>query len=434
MQSVLVFTVLLVSTMQRAHAGKHRNPADKEQVCQRRAKREEAHADHERTLLTRKVHTQGGILAKELAKHNLLDGASQNMFSSRSAPIVGLKVIKGQYEHCSEGWETVSKKNGKPKPFGHESWLCLKRGSYDDEPITELQVVVAFHYLTPCGSLGNNWHFAGSTAYTMGHSFYLCYKRDPKQDPLDKLMWSIVKEGETTCDDGMTVVRDQDNSPAELRSKTFLCTTRAKPPCEGSEVTGIWKYDRMIHNPMDITYEWGTQKSVEETKSKEWAESVSATLEAGFSVGSASVTKSLARTIASSETKVWSTSTMESTTSHYDATAVGKHLWQFEYHVTDTCDNQVNSKTKHLALTRGKDYPPCCLPGYGSDTEYSVCTRQDARIPDAQNCGEEVKCRCIDDKTFACNDYTTATCSDGKECFEHPGTHWVYDLRELGCK
>jgi len=461
MKKASILTWLIAATMETAHAETRCNTATKEQLCQRRAhghETEDDHEralfthetedDHERALLTRKAtldaHTQGGASAKQVVKHVLFDGA----------PIVDVKVIASSSPHCGEGWKFVSDCGNRNCDLnegagGKDIWLCVKKGSYNDSPITDLLVAAFGSSQNGCGS--SSWHRVAQEAGSNGDLnqgsggkfIYLCYQKNPEKDPLDKLALTG-----STCDDGMFTVQKNGPSNGDLNQdadgdgkKIFLCASRAQRKCEATETAGKWEWDQKLPTHTVIQYQWGSTKSSSSTKSEEWAESVSASVEAGFQYGVASgsvtVTGSLAKQAAQQDSDAWEKNEVETLTMTYAAEDAGKDIWQFQYQVTDGCDNHVTSKTKHIAVKEGGlESPPCCLPGYGTDHTYTKCTSQKARIPDQQNCGDDVRCVCKPDagNVFVCNDGGTYQCSDNKQCFLQSTDIWVYDLRELGCE
>lgn len=399
------------------------------------------------------VHTQDGISTKEVVKHNLLEGASQKMFSRSNGPIVDVKVIASSQPHCGEGWTHVSLCGTLNCDLnqgcgGKDIWLCFKRGSDNDEPITDLNVAAFDDARTGCGS--SDWYRIkedgdsnGDLNQGSGGKFiYLCYQNNPNKEPLDEL---ALTEG--ACENGMFLAQKSGSSNGDLNQGAggkdiFLCARRAQKKCLAEETVGSWYHHTQLVTQTEFTYAWGSVKQGESTQTEEWAQSVSATVEAGFELGAASgsvsVTGELAQTSAQQDSTAWEKNEEETLKLTFSAQDVGKDIWQFEYQVTDGCSNTVTSKTTHLAVkTGGIESPPCCLPGYcdSLDGSCTKCTSPKARIPNQPTCGEDKRCVCINTKDFVCaNDESTYHCSGSKSCYRQPDDVWVWDIRELGCQ
>jgi len=459
MQTASILTWLLVSTMTLANAETRCKPATKEQACQRRANGHETEDDHERALLTRKakldVYTQG-VSTKEVVKHNLLEGASQKMFSRSNGPIVDVKVIASSAPHCGEGWTHVSLCGSlncdlNQGAGGYDIWLCFKKGNNNDEPITDLRIEAFKNEKTDCSSA--NWHritqVSGSNGNLNqgagGNFIYLCYQKDKDKDPLDEL---ALTDG--ACENGMFAAQTNRRSNGDLNQKAggkdiYLCVRRAQRICEATETVGTWAWKKQIVTETEWAYETGSAKTEASTKTEEWSKSVSATVEAGFEYpggtsGSVSVTGELARQAAQEDSESWEKNEVESVTITFPAEDVGKDIWQFQYQVTDGCSNEVTAKTLHLAKkTGGKESPPCCLPGYCNppDGSCTKCLSPKARIPNQPTCGEDIRCVCSGGSggnAFVCTDSSTNQCSGSKSCYLQSSEPWVWDMRELGCQ
>jgi len=398
MRSALVFACLLVSTIHVVHADTHCNSAAaKKETCQGQASGETTN-DHERAPLNRKK----SLLQKSISaeKNNLLEEASQRLVSSRSGFITDMKVINGKNEGCGEGWEKVSGETlngdlnegcGKKTDY---IWLCVKKGS-DNWKFTDLKVVASNDYMTDCGKDG--WQQISSSKSSNGDLnqgaggkfIFLCYIREADKDPLSELRLTERRD----CEEGMFKVGirksngDLNQNGKRGCKEIFLCAKRALPQCKGSEVQGQWVYKSRIAVEMTMTIKWGSAKTLEEVKTSTWAESVSASVSAGHAaVGSLQVTGTLAEEMAHSQKQSWSSNTEETIERKFGADDVNKALWQFEFHITDTCGNEVDSKTQEIALTEARDHPPCCIPGYNIDPAYRACRNNDTRIYSNMNC------------------------------------------------
>jgi hypothetical protein len=391
MQATLVFAFLLVSTIHVVHADTHRNSAAaKEQTCSGQAS-DETTTDHEKILLARQkahVHVQESTSTEKRGKHDLLQEASQQLVSS--GYITDMKVINGKHTRCGEGWEKVSGPTlsgdlnqdcGSGTDF---IWFCVKKGS-DNWLFTDLTVVASSSSMSGCGMGG--WQQIPATDGSNGDLnqgaggkyIYLCFQKDADKAPLSEL-----KLTETHCEAGMfgvpTSGSNGDLNQGGGGKDIFLCAKRALPQCQGNDVKGEWKYIKKYQVETTVTFRTGTEKTKDETKTSSWSQSVSATVSAGYACGSLEVTGTLAQDASSTYGSTWSTSTETEIQRHFAGDNLNKAVWQFQFHVMDTCDNSVVSKTEEFALTSSKDQLPCCLPGYNVDPAYQTCTRPEVTI------------------------------------------------------
>merc|ERR1712228_112467 len=122
-----------------------------------------------------------------------------------------------------------------------------------------------------------------------------------------------------------------------------------------------------------------------ESKTEEWSESVTVTVQQGWSLdgnaGSASISSTIGHKTANTYSNEWSTSTEHDFSVSFGKEDVGKAAWQFRFSPKDSCGHTEETLTKEFALPENAAREPCCVPGYATDAPaYKTCTSQDVMV------------------------------------------------------
>ena len=148
--------------------------------------------------------------------------------------------------------------------------------------------------------------------------------------------------------------------------------------CAKYVVKGYWVEKIMIIADTDYQIEYGASKSVTQTESDTWNDSVTNSVSSGFTAEGASVSATTSETVGTSvsetDSTYWSMSQTDTYTTHYDSSDAGKVVWQWQYSIKDIYGNSVIAMTEWLALTNDPTVTPKCIGGYAMDTgAYQVC-------------------------------------------------------------
>lgn len=162
------------------------------------------------------------------------------------------------------------------------------------------------------------------------------------------------------------------------------CPPPPPPPCDSNKITqksGVWA----ILSDADaagvtVSYSHGTKHEDSSTVSHQFAESLTASVEAGFTAGSeggfgakVTVSSQTSWTVGHSETELFGEEWTESST--YTSPHAGT-IWQWQWSFENACSKKSVSHQHSLITTRGRWDTPCCLPGLARDpTNYTAeCT------------------------------------------------------------
>jgi len=277
------------------------------------------------------------------------------------ANITDLNVIIGEHSTCTEGYSKVAPKDSLNGDLNQGSggeyiWLCVKQGS--DDAITDLAVVASGDSDDGCGDLDDSWSRISQSQGSNGDLnqgaggkyIYLCYKKEQDKTPLDDLS---LKESD--CDDGMFRASTDEDSNGDLNQGAggkyiYLCARRSAAGCTAQMVKGYWVQHGTIAAPVTETWKYGTTKSHSESKTEKWSESVSATVQQGWSLygadGSISITGSYAHETSISYSSAWTINTEQDYQITWGEDNVGKTSWQFQFEPTDSCQHVENTLVK----------------------------------------------------------------------------------------
>lgn len=315
--------------------------------------------------------------------------------------VVDLIVIEGLHSACPEDYSKVSTgdDNGLTGNFnqgtllGSYIWLCVKSGK--DDPITDLTVVASTDEDQGCGNLKGDWHRVkqqqgsnGDFNHGVGglpHEYvYLCYKKDPSKAGLANL---AITAGD--CASGTYRIPTDKDSNGDFNQKAggkyiYLCFSRG---CKATKVTGQWvTHGGQIASTGEESWTYGTDYTHSESETESWSNSVTKSVNLGFSfkgvTGGVDISGTISHEISLSYSYSWSTTTSDTYQVDFDKSMIGKQPWQFQFTPYDSCGHAEVSAAKALAITEGAYQPPCCLPGYAKDAPaYKTCVSADAMIP-----------------------------------------------------
>lgn len=157
----------------------------------------------------------------------------------------------------------------------------------------------------------------------------------------------------------------------------YVCDLKQR--CEVESAFGTWKYIETISGSLSFTYKWGITDGGEHTKTKEWQDSMTASISTGFNILVLSGEASISRTTAMREAEVykeaWTRTEGGERTLSFEKSEIGNVLWKWEFYARDSCSGNTNTEivTRDYAITEGAWREPCCLPGYGLDHHYKQC-------------------------------------------------------------
>lgn len=166
--------------------------------------------------------------------------------------------------------------------------------------------------------------------------------------------------------------------------------------CTVNKSMGQWLYKYTISGTVTETWKHGTTKTHEESKTEEWTESMSVSVDAGFKflgMGTEiTITGGFAHSTSSTHQDEWSITEEEDFSITFDEAYWGKAAWQFIFSEFDTCLHQENTLTREFAVTANAMDEPCCLPGYAADApKYKVCLSEKVMLPNGKEHGCSVK-------------------------------------------
>ena len=146
-----------------------------------------------------------------------------------------------------------------------------------------------------------------------------------------------------------------------------------KLQCAAVGAHGYWKPLKYSNEMQTIRYTEGvsltSESSIERTSF--WETSVTASVSAGFSFGSASLEVSAA--YGESYTEVVSEAVEQFQEREFTSSFGKGQVWQFNYDITDICQSEFSIVTADLVVTDNATEPPCCLPGYALGKEHGPC-------------------------------------------------------------
>lgn len=149
------------------------------------------------------------------------------------------------------------------------------------------------------------------------------------------------------------------------------CPT-VKPSCSRiSKKSGKWAYVQSVSSKQDITFVHGVTRTYTNTKTQEWAKSVTVSVGEGFNAifvsGSVSISSTTSRSISQS----YSSTFAETDETQFHDTFDAGTIWQWSWNITDECGSSTVLGTD-VVRTNGRYQPPCCLPGLAKDpTNYA---------------------------------------------------------------
>lgn len=161
--------------------------------------------------------------------------------------------------------------------------------------------------------------------------------------------------------------------------------------CSANSANGDWVAREVIQGETEYWIQHGTSKSHSESKTKEWSNSVTTTVEAKFGFAGASVSNTIGKSTSQSYSSEWSRNDQTGYKITFHEDVRGKQLWQYIIHIKDDCSHAEQTLTKDYALTANRNQKPCCPPGYGSKghtTDYQGC---DAPAKKASWCSKDVE-------------------------------------------
>jgi hypothetical protein len=173
-------------------------------------------------------------------------------------------------------------------------------------------------------------------------------------------------------------------SPAVPLASVLPPTITTGSPSPNHAINGYWEYQ--YDGPSYLigqsnTLYWGTAKTEAETETSQWSQSITAAVEAGFSVEGVSgarvtLTGTQASSYAQAYAQTWNMSQLEAFDIEctYDDELEGDiFVWQWKFDITDSFGNNLESYSQQYALTMAMDRPPQCQPGYNTDAIYQEC-------------------------------------------------------------
>jgi len=208
----------------------------------------------------------------------------------------------------------------------------------------------------------------------------------PKQATL------ALKKGDTSMNKMFQALEDHPlvvDSNGDFNQKAggnyiYLCFSRG---CKATKVTGQWvTHGGQIASTGEESWTYGTDYTHSESETESWSNSVTKSVNLGFSFkgvsGSVDISGTKSHEISLSYSYSWSTTTSDTYSVDFDKSMIGKQPWQFQFTPYDSCGHTEVSAAKALAITEGAYQPPCCLPGYAKDAPaYKTCVSADAMIP-----------------------------------------------------
>lgn len=147
-------------------------------------------------------------------------------------------------------------------------------------------------------------------------------------------------------------------------------------------VLGKWEHKHeFAAGNTKYTIEYGTNKAGGSETTTAWADTVTKAFDAGIEVkgkGGASSSLEVTHSEAMAETysEYWETSVTQTLELSYGPEYVGKHLWQWEFEITDgSLPQKFSTLVKVNAITDSKTFEPKCEPEYndGGDISYQSC-------------------------------------------------------------
>lgn len=162
------------------------------------------------------------------------------------------------------------------------------------------------------------------------------------------------------------------------------------------KVTAGWEPRYFLTGTYKISEKHGTHKTRAEEMSLSWAAEVTSTVTVGLTASAgfkgigleasaeASLSASMRTEIASTYSSEWGSSAEESFEATFDKNS--GYLWQWVVKIETNDGAVLTSKTRSMALTKGRWERPLCVPGYGLDMpSYQECFDKDSTLPVIDN-------------------------------------------------
>lgn len=334
------------------------------------------------------------------------------------AYVVDLLVIEGKRSACPEWYSRVDKVRTLDGDLNQAAggpylYLCVKYGNHE-EAVIDVKVYARSsdkyetQYDSACEHVGSDWapvpkvgDFSGDINYKAGGPYvYLCYRKGPARASPGPI--GALKLTEDQCDDGAYRAATAGSSDGDLNQKAggkyiYLCFMRE---CIATQVVGRWLFQKTLIGKSTMTFKYGTSQKHGSESLQTWTKSVTSAMRAGLEVAgvggmSTRLETSVRNQIAQRQSYEWSNSREMTEVAEFGDDDEGKSLWQFVFESSDSCGSKKDQiLSQQWALTKNRDSPPCCLPGFATDgVAYQKCSSQKAVLPNMNHCREAATLR-----------------------------------------